>query len=430
MVRPPSERAVLWVIGAVQFINILDFVMVAPLGPDFARALGIPLAQIGYVFGSYTASAALAGLAGSFFLDRFDRKKALLVALGGLVTGTALGGFATGLYTLMAARFLAGAFGGPATSLAMSIVADLVPAERRGRALGAVMSAFSIASVLGVPAGLRLALWGGWRMPFLAVAAAGAVIALAAAWALPSLRGHLEAVRGEPPATFARLAGRSEVLLSWTMTAVVMAAGFIIIPNLSTHVQYNLGFPRENLELLYLVGGAASFLTLRLGGWLVDRFGSFVTATAAAVLMEMALFVGFVRYVPHVPVLLLFPFFMVTLALRNVAYNTLTSKVPTSPERARFMSIQSAVQHLASAAGAFASVQMLSAREDGTVAGMDRSAMVSMALTAILPLLMRNVERRVRRRAMPARSVMQPHEVQSGITPGSGVRGGGTDAPG
>jgi hypothetical protein len=40
--RAPSESWMVFLIGAVQFINIWDFVMVMPLGPDFARTLGIP----------------------------------------------------------------------------------------------------------------------------------------------------------------------------------------------------------------------------------------------------------------------------------------------------------------------------------------------------------------------------------------------------
>src|SRR5205807_3894354 len=119
-------------LGAVQFVNVLDFVMVMPLGPDFAAALGIPTSKLGLIGGSYTAAAAVAGLAGSFFLDRFDRRSALGIAIFGLVCGTALGGFAHGLWTLVLARVCAGMFGGPATSLSISIVADAVPAERRG----------------------------------------------------------------------------------------------------------------------------------------------------------------------------------------------------------------------------------------------------------------------------------------------------------
>ena len=38
------------------------------------------------------------------------------------------------------------------------------------------MGAFSVASVLGVPMGLRLAIWGGWRLPFIVVAGMGVVV--------------------------------------------------------------------------------------------------------------------------------------------------------------------------------------------------------------------------------------------------------------
>src|SRR5688572_16662379 len=114
---PPqrSERAIIFCVGAVQFVNILDFVIVMPLGPDFATDLKIPLSHLGYIGGSYTAAACVSGFLGAFFLDRFDRRKALAVAMLGLVLGTLAGAFAQGLVSLMIARIIAGAFGGPAT---------------------------------------------------------------------------------------------------------------------------------------------------------------------------------------------------------------------------------------------------------------------------------------------------------------------------
>src|SRR5436305_2723889 len=120
------ERAVVLLVAAVQFVNILDFVMVMPMGPDFAAALGIPSSRLGMIGGSYTAAAALSGLAGSFFLDRFDRRPALGLAMLGLVAGTAMGGAATGLGTLMAARVMEGVFGGPAIWLFLFIIAVVV----------------------------------------------------------------------------------------------------------------------------------------------------------------------------------------------------------------------------------------------------------------------------------------------------------------
>ncbi|HEY0833754.1 MAG TPA: MFS transporter, partial [Azospirillum sp.] len=148
-----NERRVVLVIAAVQFINILDFMMVMPLGPDFAVALGIPASHIGYVGGSYTLAAAVAGLVGALFLDRYDRRTVLAVSLSGLVVATALGGLAVDMPTLLAARVLAGVFGGPAVAVGTALVADCVAPERRGRAMGAVMGSFSLAAVLGVPVG-------------------------------------------------------------------------------------------------------------------------------------------------------------------------------------------------------------------------------------------------------------------------------------
>ena len=383
-------------VAAVQFINILDFVMVMPMGPDFAAALGIPTSKLGLIGGSYTAAAAVSGLAGSFFLDRFDRRLALGVAMSGLVVGTALGGLATGLHSLMAARVLAGAFGGPATSLSFSIIADVVPAQRRGTAMGVVMGAFSVASVLGVPAGLELARHLGWRAPFFGVAALGALVALSAVFLLPSLRGHLGEHKKE--VSLAHLLRQRNVLLSWLMTFLIMAAGFIVIPNISAYVQVNLGYPRARLGLLYLYGGVVSLFSTQIAGRLVDRFGSFRVGTAGTALLCFVLLGGFVLAPPLFPVPLIFVLFMLAMSFRNVAYNTLTSRVPAPSERARFMSIQSAVQHFASAAGAFASSQMLSESPAGALQGMDRVGLVSIALTLTIPFLLSAVEAQVRRR--------------------------------
>jgi len=119
-----TPRGLVLLVAAVQFVNILDFMMVMPLGPDFAVSLGIPTSRIGVLGGAYTLSAAVAGILGARILDRFDRRTALAVAMLGLVVGTALGGLSVGLFTLLGARLLAGVFGGPATSVALAIVAS------------------------------------------------------------------------------------------------------------------------------------------------------------------------------------------------------------------------------------------------------------------------------------------------------------------
>jgi len=393
-----SERTLLLLVGAVQFVNVLDFMMVMPLGPDFAAGLGIPASRLGLVGGAYTAAAALSGVLASLVLDRFDRRRALAVAMLGLVVATAAGGTATGLGTMVAARIAAGAFGGPATSLSLSIVADAVPAERRGKALGAVMGAFSVASVLGVPAGLELAHWGGWRFPFFAVAALGLLVAGAALSFMPPMTGHLAsdgrpAPRPGPPLLRSRVA-----LLSLGATAASMLSSFAIIPNIAAHLQLNLHFPRERLGGLYMAGGAVSFVVLRVAGRWVDRFGAPRVAAGGTAVFVGVMLAAFAFPPPWLPVLAIFPCFMIGNSLRNVSTSTLSSRVPSPAERARFMSAQSAVQHLASAVGAGLSTQLLVVEPGGGLGGVRTLAFVSIAVALALPVLVLAVSRALSRR--------------------------------
>jgi predicted MFS family arabinose efflux permease len=393
---PVSERMIVFLIGAIQFVNILDFMMVMPLGPDFASGLGISVDKLGYIGGSYTAAAAVTGVIGSLFLDRYDRRRALAVAMFGLFLGTLAGGFATSFTTLLAARVLAGAFGGPATSLSAAIIVDVIPPERRGKALGAVAGAFSVASVLGVPAGLFLARFGGWRAPFFAVAGVSLIVTTSALFVLPPMHGHLARHGTEPNASILDIVRRPTVLLSQAMGAIIMLSGFLIVPNISTYVQHNLGYPRASLEQLYVVGGTLSFIANRYIGRLVDRHGCFRVGSIGTALFVAVIYVGFADYRPEFPVVALFVAFMLASSFRLVPYNTLASKVPAAHERARFMSLQSAVQHLASAVGAFFSARLLRALPDGRLDGLVPVAYLSIALAMALPLFLWLVESRVR----------------------------------
>ncbi len=390
-----SERKLLFIIAAVQFVNVLDFMMVMPLGPDFAQALAIPTPQLGVIGASYTASAAVAGVVGAFVLDRFDRRRALAVTLAGLVVATAAGGFSWDLHSMVATRILAGAFGGPATSLALAIVSDVVPPERRGRAMGVVMSAFSVASVLGVPAGLELARFGGWSLPFFAVALLGAVLALAAVWLLPPLRPAAPSGGGDVGWTFLRRPG---VMAALCAVGLAMAANFMFIPNLATYWQFNFGYPRERLGLLYLVGGAVSFAAMQVVGRLVDRLGATVVAAFGTLVYVGCVYVSFVAPQYSWPVLALFVALMGTASFRFIPMQSLASRVPPPAERARYMSAQSAVQHVASAAGALVASRLLSEAPGGRLVGMDRVGVASMVLGASLPFLLWSVEGRVRAR--------------------------------
>jgi predicted MFS family arabinose efflux permease len=204
---------------------------------------------------------------------------------------------------------------------------------------------------------------------------------------LPPMTGHLALARQRRFGRDLVELVRADVLLSLALTTLVMGATFIVVPNIAPYLLYNLGYPRARLGLLYLVGGVVSFVAMRGVGRLVDRYGSARVGTFGTLFASAVIYCGFARVPPVFPVLLLFVLFMLAMPFRNVAYNTLTSKVPRAEE--------SSVQHLASALGAFASARILTELPGHALVGIDVTAYVSMALgMGALPLFW-IVERRV-----------------------------------
>ena len=402
--RAPDERSVLFLVAAVQFVNICDFMILAPLGPQLARTIGMAESHLADATAAYTFAAGIAGFFGSMFLDRFGRRAALTVAMIGLSLGTAAGGLATSMTTLVLARMLAGAFGGPATSISLAIIADVVPQERRGKAFGAVMGAFAAASVLGVPLGIALSEMGTWKTPLYAIAATGLVLTAIVRARLPPLRGHLLGHKAPERMRFpVELLRRDVVLASYAMTATVNMGAFILIPNISTYVQNNLGLATAQLKYMYFAGGIVSFFTTRAAGKVVDRFGAVGVGTVGTVIQAAVIYAGFATTatLPWSTHFLgsmygVFMSFMFANGVRNVAYQALTSRVPRPTERASFMSLQSTVQHLAAGLGASLSARIMSTSLDRKLVGFDVVAYVAVVFALTLPLLLRLVEQRLR----------------------------------
>ena len=393
-----SERSILFLVGAVQFVNILDFMMVMPLGPDFAPKLGIPTNDLGWIGGSYTAASAFAGLTGSLFIDKLDRKTALLMALAGLMLATAFGGLAWSFQSLLLSRILAGLCGGPATSIAWSIVADTVEPARRGQAMGKVMGAFSLASVFGVPFGLEMADLHNWSTPFFTTAFMGGLVLLLAFKLMPPMRAHLSLASDTISLRYLlRMFTRPLYIVTYLYIFIAMLASFTVVPNISAYVQYNLHYPRSDLGWLYSVGGVVSFATMRATGRLIDRFSASLTSLISTFTYIVVLWVAFIQPLAGLSPVLFFVLFMFAMGMRNVSSTTLATKVPPPRERAGFMSLMSCVQSIGMSIGAFSSTRMLTENANHSLNGMDILAIFCACISLFVPLLMYLVERMLRR---------------------------------
>ena len=392
-----AELKAVILVCAVQFINMLDSMIVLPLGPEFSRALGIPPSQIGLIGGAFVLAACVSGLIGSLILDRFDRRRALAVCMVGLFTGTALSALSVDLGGLLASRVVAGLFGGPAGALAMAILADSVAVERRGRATGLAASSFALASVLGVPIGLQLAVWGGWQAPFLAVAALGLLIAASVFALLPPQRYHL----GSEPTGVARairellaIAARRDCQVAAIVMALSLGAP-VLIPNLATYMTFNLDYPREDLGILWMAGGIGGLLGGNAFGRLSDRYGPEVVLWSGSVAAAAVIWLMFIYYAPGWPLIPVFGLFVCLNVGRNAVMAAVISRIPPTSERGRFNSLMLVASSGGMAAGAFLSSGVLSETPTGSLAHMDVLAFIAILVTFITPVLVSFLYRRI-----------------------------------
>ena len=338
-----NERLLLFVLAAVQFTHVMDFMILMPLGSHLMRMFGITPAQFSHLVAAYSLSAAATGFAGGFFIDRLDRKRALLFLYGGFILATLACALANTYALLLIARLAAGAFGGMAGSVVTAAVGDVFPPERRGTAMGVVMTAFPIASVLGVPAGLALAGIFEWHAPFYLLVGFSLIIGAIAWRVLPSLPPH--PVSNSAVQQMREILTHGVHLRGFMLSAVLVFGGGCIIPFMAPSLVANSGLAETQLPLVYLFGGAFTFFTMPWFGRLADRHDKlrvFLLVSCAAAVAVLIL--TNLSVVPVAVALAATTFFMIGMSGRFPPAMALITNSVDARYRGGFMSVNSAIQ--------------------------------------------------------------------------------------
>jgi len=352
--QPPltaaRERYLLFTLAGIQFSHILDFMVMMPLGPILIKAFGIGTHQFGFLVASYSFSAALSGLLATTFVDKFERKRLLMVAFSLFGLATLACGLAPGFATLLVARGLAGAFGGVMGAMVQTVVGDLIPFERRARASGTIMAAFSLSTIAGVPLSLWLANHFQWRAPFILIAGLTIVFIAIGLRTLPEMRHHISADKNTHPfvALFSVLRDANH-LRALLFTALIMFSGFTVIPYLTIYAVGNVGISQHQIPFVYLAGGAATLISARLIGYWADLRGKIRVYRAVAIGAMLPLFL--VTHSGTVPLWLWLVFtttFFVLVSGRMIPAMAIISSAAQPKLRGTFMSLNASMQQLAS----------------------------------------------------------------------------------
>ncbi len=388
-----KERFLLLTLAAINFTNIMDFMIMMPLGPQLMRIFDINTQQFGLVVSSYTFSAGFSGFCTAFFIDKFDRKRFLQVLYAGFLIGTLACGLAHTYELLMVARIFTGLFGGVLGAVILAIVGDVIPFERRGQAMGFVMAAFSIASVLGVPFGLRIANEFGWNTPFILLAVLALPVQFFIYKFVPNLSAHTQAGKEVNVLQVVKnITSSSNQRKAITLMMVVMFGHFSIIPFLSPYMVSNVGFTESQLEQIYFFGGLSTIVTSPLIGKLADKIGKlkvftiFVSISCIPVL--------FITHMPRVDIwiaLIATSVFFAVSSGRFIPAQAMVTATVEPKNRGSFMSIVSSMQQLSAGLASYIAGLVVVKQANGEMLNYNWVGVMSVIAAIITLFLVRRI---------------------------------------
>ncbi len=400
----PKEKRLLYLLAGVQFFNIVDFMIMMPLGPMLSRSLGIDTAQFGVLVSSYTFAGAASGLVFALFADRFERKNLLLVIYALFVLATLSCALAPSYHWLLVARGLAGVFGGVLGAMVNTLVADNIAPQRRGQGMGIVATAFSLSTVIGVPVALWLAnhvtgdYVGGWRAPFIAVAGMAFLLWFAIRQYLPKGAVPQPAQAGELMAGVNRI--RSVLTdrnhqLALSLAMLVMLSSFTVIPYLTIYATRNVGFPESMLWVMYLLGGVVTlFSSRRIGKW-ADKKGKLKVFRIMAALSTIpVLVITHLGFVPPWVYLCVTTVFFIVVNGRVVPGQALIAGAASNATRGTFMGLNACAMSLGLGIASFIGGHLISEAADGRIVHFDWAGYVAVTAAVCAMWLAGKVQQR------------------------------------
>ncbi|UYL07901.1 MFS transporter [Bdellovibrio sp. SKB1291214] len=389
-----KEKVLLGILASVQFSSIVDFMIMMPLGPQLMRLFQISPHQFGLLVSSYSFCAGLSGFTASFFMDKFDRKNMLLFFFLGFSIGTIACALAPTYELLLLARGLTGIFGGVLSSLVLSIVSDAISYERRGSAMGIIMTSFSVASIFGVPFSLYLANQFSWHAPFIFLGVASLVLCVVAYFGVPPVRGHLEHPREKEAVyqSLLRIFKNKNQIRALIFMSTVIFGHFAIIPYLSPSMVSNAGLTEEQLPLIYMIGGLFTIFTSPMIGRMSDRLGKHKVFLFGAALCTLPIFaITHLTASPAWLVLSITSVFFVVSGGRMIPATALVSGTASPQNRGSFMSIVSCVQQLSSALASYIAGIIIVKAPSGRLENYELVGYMSITVTLIAIYLSRKI---------------------------------------
>ena len=263
-----DRRAFLLALGT--FAIGTDAFIIAGVLPEISTSLSSSLGATGLVVSVFSLAYAVGSPVVSSLSVGWRRSTVLIGGLGVFAFANLLSAASPSLAILLASRVLAALSAGLVAPASYALASTFGASRNRGKNLAVIAAGFTSAMVLGVPIGVFLSQYGGWRSSLIFVTALGAIAAVSMFWAgvpesqsqkaAPALRVQL------------RVVAKTQTIFALAPFLIWSIANFGLYTFIAVILRRSL--PATVVPLLLLLFGLGAVAGNFMGGVLSDRFGT------------------------------------------------------------------------------------------------------------------------------------------------------------
>jgi len=340
--RQPSPYVVIFSLWLLVFSASSQIMIISPILPQLGEELSIADTLLGTLITAYSLMVGLFAIISGPISDRIGRRRILLMGTAMMTVSLACHFFVTDYFSFLAVRVFSGVAGGILSGAAVSYVGDYFPYNRRGWALGWVMSGSAFGQIFGIPLGVVLAGNFGFKAPFylFSVTMAATFLLLWLRLPQPPIRKREEqlTVRGAV-ADYLAMLRRKEIAAAAVAFFLMFLGVSIFIVYFPTWLERSIGFSPNQIASLFLVGGIANVLTGPQAGRISDKIGRKVMVILSCVGLSLVMLgTTVIIRSPWVA----YPFFFLVMALvamRISPFSALLTELVPDHSRGSLMSL-------------------------------------------------------------------------------------------
>ncbi len=319
-----------------------QIMIISPILPQIGEELSIADTLLGTLITAYSLMVGLFAIISGPISDRIGRRRILLMGTGIMSVSLVCHFLVVDYFSFLAVRVFSGVAGGVLSGAAVSYIGDYFPYNRRGWALGWVMSGSAFGQIFGIPLGVVLAGQFGFKAPFYLFAATMGLTFILLWFRLPQppirkREGQLT-IRGAISDYWAMLK-RKEIAAASVAFFLMFLGVSVYIVYFPTWLERSLGFSPNQIASLFLVGGIANVLSGPQAGRLSDKIGRKVIVLLSCVGL---FFVMLATTVLVKSLWMAYPLFfltMVLVAMRISPFSALLTALVHDQNRGSLMSL-------------------------------------------------------------------------------------------